>query len=415
MSQTNPGLQVNPKILAFGRTSFNMTIEDVARKIGQKPEVIQEWEAGTLFPTYAQLEKLATAYKIPLAIFLFPEIPEEYKIRSSFRTLPDSVYDKLDAHMILLFRNQKSILENMKELDQLLKGSENPGLFFENFSWISSEVQKNNLDHIRFRSLFGVSLDEQKSWKDSKEALETWIFAFESLGILVTRDAFLNDDISGFCLYDERYPLICLNNSHTDNRCIFTLFHEFAHLAMQTSGIVDRNDGFIEELEPSARDVEILCNKIAGKLLVPDDDFQQTIRRIESETNAGISDLLSDCLSELFGEIISEIAEIYHVSREVILRKFLDFGIIGPDTYEIFISKWAHFSKNKKEDKTKGGNYYSNMAVYLGDAYLKTVLSAYNDHKITDQEASLYLGGIKIDNIPKLEEAAILRWNKWRK
>ena len=37
---------------------------------------IEAWENGEDYPTYAQLEKLAHAYRKPLTIFFFPEPPE---------------------------------------------------------------------------------------------------------------------------------------------------------------------------------------------------------------------------------------------------------------------------------------------------------------------------------------------------
>ncbi|MDV0446600.1 hypothetical protein MsAg5_04460 [Methanosarcinaceae archaeon Ag5] len=407
MPSSNQGLKINPEILNWGRTSLNLSIEDVAKKMKQEPEIIQEWESGSNHPTYVQLENLSNIYKIPVAVFLFPEIPEAYKIRSSFRTLPDSAYEKLDAHMIQLFRNQKAIQENMKELDEI--SNKNEAAFSDKIENIRAGFQKKDFDCDSLRSFFSISLEQQKSWKDSKEALERWIFAFESKGILVTRDAFKNDDISGFCLYDDVYPLICLNNSHTENRCIFTLFHEFAHLVMQTGGIAERADYYIEELQPDDREIEIMCNKIAGKFLVPDDDFEKEVRRLQRDAKIGFCE-----------EFVFELADIYHVSGEVILRKFLDFDIITPEIYNQLVLKWSNYAKNKKEDKKdegkdSGGNYFSTKAVYLGDTYLKTVLSAYHENKITDMDASLYLGGVKTDNIPKLEEAAVKRWSKWNK
>jgi len=84
-------IPVNPDNLKWARESANLLIEDVAGRMNQDPRIIEAWEQGVSSPTYVQLEKLAyQVYKRPIAIFFFPERPEEISARRSFRTLPDS-------------------------------------------------------------------------------------------------------------------------------------------------------------------------------------------------------------------------------------------------------------------------------------------------------------------------------------
>ena len=83
-----PGL--NPDILVWARRRAGQDVDQVARKLGKSSEDVEAWEAGDSGPTYVQLEKLAyQVYKRPIALFFFPEPPEEDDPEHRFRTLPD--------------------------------------------------------------------------------------------------------------------------------------------------------------------------------------------------------------------------------------------------------------------------------------------------------------------------------------
>src|SRR3546814_17029352 len=66
--------------------------------------------------------------------------------------------------------------------------------------------------------------------------------------------AFRTDDFSGFCLYDEEFPIIYVNNSSAKTRQIFTYFHELAHLVFHTSGIAKVRDRYIERLAGDSKE-----------------------------------------------------------------------------------------------------------------------------------------------------------------
>jgi Zn-dependent peptidase ImmA (M78 family) len=73
--------------------------------------------------------------------------------------------------------------------------------------------------------------------------------------VSVFKDAFRVDDYSGFCLYDDEFPLIYVNNSTSKTRQIFTLFHELAHLISHTSGIDTLRNDFIDRLPDNERKI----------------------------------------------------------------------------------------------------------------------------------------------------------------
>ncbi len=71
----------NPNVLRWARESLHLDVNEVALRMGKKPSDIEAWENGNTSPTYIQLEKLAyQIYKRPIALFFFPEPPEEEAI-----------------------------------------------------------------------------------------------------------------------------------------------------------------------------------------------------------------------------------------------------------------------------------------------------------------------------------------------
>ena len=74
-----------------------MQFAEVAFKIGKDIDTIMSWGSGDNSPTYIQLEKLAyKVYKRPLALFFFPEPPDEEMPQQSFRTLPEYEIDMME-------------------------------------------------------------------------------------------------------------------------------------------------------------------------------------------------------------------------------------------------------------------------------------------------------------------------------
>ena len=166
-----------------------------------------------------------------------------------------------------------------------------------------------------------------------------------SVGVYVFKDHFRLDDFSGLCLYDDEFPIIYINNTTTKTRQIFTLFHELAHLLFRTSGVDTLDDDYIDTLPQDEKRIEIICNRLASRLLVPENVFD----RVFSDRPAT-------------EETAEELATLFKVSREFIFRKFLDRGLITTDEYTAAVARW-----NEQKKPENGGNYYNTKIAYLGE------------------------------------------------
>ncbi|RKU13363.1 hypothetical protein C6502_03090 [Candidatus Poribacteria bacterium] len=68
---------INPTIMKWARERSGYTLQEVAKSFNRDVATISNWESGAAAPTYVQLETLADKYKRPVAMFFFPEPPQE--------------------------------------------------------------------------------------------------------------------------------------------------------------------------------------------------------------------------------------------------------------------------------------------------------------------------------------------------
>ncbi|MCQ2738628.1 MAG: XRE family transcriptional regulator [bacterium] len=366
---------INPEILSWARESAGYSLEDVCAFSSLKK--YSEWENGRDFPTYTQLEIIASKFKRPLAIFFFPEIPKEITPKKSFRTIPEYELDLLSPTINFLFRKGLSMQENLKEL------KENQNTDYINFIEQIGDIDRFDSSILtKIRALLGISFETQFETNSREDMFEMWRNAFADNGIYVFKEAFKDDNVGGFCLYDEMYPVIFINNSTTKNRQIFTLFHELAHLLLKGNHVDLADRDYVEHLPNDSKSVEIVCNKFAGDFLVPNRLFNQMI--------AGKR------INEAF---IEQLANKFVVSQEVIARKLLDKNIITNAYY----NKIANILKEAVQKNTSGkGHYYYSQIAYLGKRYVELILDKYNSSAISFEQAVDY-SGIKAKNFGKLE------------
>ena len=273
-------IPVNPDILKWARETAGLSVDDVVRKMKRKrvtAETVLSWESGEGSPSYPQLERIAYGiYKRPLALFFFPEPPQEETPKQSFRTLPEYAIERLPERIRFLIRKARVMQLNLAELyDNANPASRHIVRDLSFDPRVSSEQMAATV-----RDYLGIDLVRQSRWKNSEEALKVWRDALEEHGVFIFKDAFKVDSFSGFCLYDEQFPIIYVNNSKPKNRQIFTLFHELAHLLFRTGGIDTPLDDYLDHLEGDSRRIEVLCNRFTGEFLVPGRDFEQRIRGI---------------------------------------------------------------------------------------------------------------------------------------
>ena len=365
---------INPNILIWCRQVSGVSIDEVAQKFKK----IKEWENGEDYPTYSQLQQLCDYYRKPIAICFFPEPPKFKCLTTSFRTISAEIGNVIfDRNIIKLIDEARCMQLNLYELNN--KTNPRYQLFLEkHFS------QSVSLIADELRSYLNADIHYQKQRRSTSEHFEYWRDKLYEIGIYVFKAAFEDISTSGFCLYDDIFPVIYINNTLSYTRQIFTLFHELCHIIHRTSGIDMLNDSLLyANLDEHNLSIEKKCNAFAGAFLVPDSDFQkQIIGKQPTE------------------EFVYQLALSYGVSREVILRKFLDNKKISQEEYNERSSKYTedYFRVKDNINSNGGGNYYNNQAAYKGRQYIELVFRNYYANKISLAQAARYMN-MKIPSI----------------
>lgn len=380
---------VNPNVLRWARERSGLSVEKVAETLGRAPGVIAAWEDGAEVPTFRQLEALASRiYKRPIAMFFFPAPPDEKEVAHEFRTLPSAELSHLDADTLFAIREARAWQLSLAEL---MVGYPDPK------RRLTSAIRPSPADSPEavsghLRTFLGVTVREQQSWRTPEHALKEWRRVVEECGVYVFKRAFQQKDISGFCLHDDLYPVVVINNSTSFTRQIFTLFHEVAHLIYGFSGVTTRDQAYIASLRGTKRQVEIACNRVASDFLLPHDAFPVELLRFPE------ADL---------GQVVETTAKLFNVSREVVLRRLLDSGLISNRVYSEKVSEWAldYFRGGGGEG---GGSYYANQGSYFSPTFLDAAFYQLRSGRLSIGDLADHLG-MKAKSISRFEDYLLRR------
>ena len=379
-----PGVQ--PTLLSWARESAHLTLDDVATAFKKPVNEIEAWESGAKSPSYAQLEKLAySLYKRPLALFFLPTPPIEPKPEVEFRALPEADLRRLRRETVLLIRHARAQQASLIELF----GDRSP-VAEPIWNRVRLDPSRSVVPQARaIRAALDVPIPGAENWGevDGDEALKIWRKAIEANGVFVFKDSFKQKELSGFCLNHPQLPVVLINNSVSKTRQIFSLLHELAHVLLNRRAISTFDEIRLQGLSIAERAIERFCNQIAAEILVPSDDFATQIANLQRN------------VENLRQEQFEVLAERYHVSREVILRIFLDAGRVGPEFYQLRKTQWD----NQRAAKAKsGGNYYATRGQYLSERLMSEVFARYGRRQITVDEAADFIG-VKPKQVEELE------------
>lgn len=392
-------IPVNPDILRWARETLGIPPEQVARRMGKPVAVIEAWERGEDAPTYGQLETLAyDLYRRPVALFFFPEVPAEDPPGRAMRGLSSEVLENLPSRIRWLLRKATVLRMNLMELRSFEAGPTRNIVRDLDFFDLPPEAEMAR----RVRSYLGID-GSQQSWSGSDAAFEHWRAALEDAGVSVFKDSFRTPGTSrdapdeaaaysGFCLYDDDDPLICVNDDDEKSRQVFTLFHELAHLLLRTDSVDRRVVLFSDSLSGSVSAVEDRCNRFAAEFLVP---------------AADLSDRFQGALAA--EETVSGWARLYGVSPETILRRLFEAGRISRRDYR----SRAERSVGAVAVPEEGGDPFLTQGAYLGERYVETVFRQYYRDRISLREAADYLR-VEVGNVERMEEWLFARKGEGR-
>lgn len=373
-------MAVNPKILTWARERNGLTIEDLAEVMKRNPDELRMWESGEKLPSYTCLDALAYRhFKIPLAVFFFPEPPSIDDPIGKFRRLPEYELSRLSSDTLQKIRLAQAYQDSLIEL---MEGSSFERSMHNEIVIDSADISKVAVE---VRDYLNISLNKQFGFHQYDQALKAWRHSVEKAGIYIFKDTFKDKFISGFCLLHKQYPIIMINNSNSFSRQIFTLIHELGHIIFGIHGLTDVEETYIEYMDSAEKSYEVACNRFASEVLVPPYSFNKEI----------------DLFKTVGEQSIPEIAKKYSVSREVILRRLLEHKVIDNNYYSKKVEEWNR-DYLRMEGESTGGNWYLTRLSYLGENYTRLAFERYHRGRLDRAELASHLN-VKARNLDKFE------------
>ena len=367
---------VNPAVLEWA-----MTRSGEASVLKRKFAGLEKWLAGKDLPSLTQLEKFASASRVPVGFLFMSEPPEEKLPIVDLRT-PQSrgvlaaSPDLLDT-IYLCQRRQDWFHEYAEE------EGEEPRKFIASLT----THEDPTVAAARIRQTLGFSIEDQKRCANWSEAMRLLAERAEDAGVLVMVSGVVGNnnrrrldpgEFRGFALADKLAPLVFINGADAKAAQMFTLAHELAHLWLGESAVSDADMA----VSPHAP-LENWCNRVAAEFLVP---LEALLRELHA---------FGDPLSA-----VSPLGRIFKVSTLVILRRLLDAGRINRTQFsERYDSERRQF---KTAARSAGGDFYRTQGVRLSRRFAAAVVASTLEGRTLYRDAFQMLGVKKVQTFREL-------------
>jgi Zn-dependent peptidase ImmA (M78 family)/DNA-binding XRE family transcriptional regulator len=358
---------VNPQILRWIRERNGLSTDDAATILDMPVEQLTDWETGESRPTFRQAQKLAQSLHTPFGYLFLAEPPIEDLPLPDLRTVGGAPVPRPSVDLLDTIR--QSMQRQAWYLEHLHDQGAEPLPFVGRFTPDASV-----LDVVAdMRAVLGMDLAQGQPTKDAY--LRQLIEAAEAAGILVMRSGIVGNntrrplDVSefrGFAISHLLAPLVFVNSADALSARLFTLLHELAHVWLGSSGISNASPG-------NTRREEAFCNAVAGEFLAPRDVFMAL-------WNASTAELPVR---------VAELAQRFHVSSLVIMRRALDLGLVNHATY------WQHYQAELAAFRNKpggGGSFYRNASSKNSKRFARAVLAEALSGRLLLRDAGRLLG-----------------------
>jgi len=354
-------------MLRWARDRVGLDVNEAATAAGVKPEQFQLWEEGEAQPTFRQAQVIAQALHTPFGFFFLTEAPAEDPLLPDLRTVGGAPAGRPSMDLTETVRH--AVQRQAWFVEYLQEQGAGPLPFVGRFTPAANPVQVAQ----DIREVLGVDVEHgQRKWDVYYREL---IEAAERVGVLVMRSGIVGNnthrkldvgEFRGFAISHPLAPVVFINSSDAPSARLFTLLHELAHIWLGSSGISNAAPG-------NTHREEIACNAVAGEFLAPSGMFTQLW--------AAASHDLTTCVAEL--------AQRFHVSRLVVIRRALDLSLVDRDTYTAFYRAELDAFQAAVGG---GGSFYRNAGAKNSTRFSRAVIAEAFSGRLLLRDAGRLLG-----------------------
>lgn len=374
----NNYINIKTEVLKEIRESLNLDYENASELSKISLQSIKDIESGRK-PNLEELTALSKAYKKSLATLLLHKLPESKPLPKDRRTINSEQIGVFDIKTIRVVEKARVLGDSYIRLRNELN------LSIPKFTFSASLADDPNEKAKLFRKIW--KLDKLSTELKIEVALDSFIEIVETLGIFVFQLSLTKDNLRGFSLIDEEYPIVVIKRGNEQPTAkIFTLFHEIGHLLLNESGLCDWG---LNNQQP----IEKWCNGFASEILVPSEKLLM---------NEVVVDYAQHGNKVWERKDLVKIAEEFYVGPLVILRKLLEHKLTTKQFYEEKLAVWNKptFGRSKEP---KGREIPKKLVKERGKTFIGLAFTAYEQNRINLKELSDYLGA-KLNYIPKIRQ-----------
>lgn len=337
-------VSVNPATLRWAQERSGKDVGALERRFPK----YREWEAGSLKPTYRQLERFAKATYTPFGVlFSGGPLKDELDI-ADFRTIGGKEPRKPSPHLLdtvyLCQRRQDWYHE------YALEEEHDPVDFVGSASLDDdpAEVARQMSSTLDFR------VEDRRDVPNWTLAVRRFADRADAKGVLVMISGVVGnntwrpldvDEFRGFALSDALAPLVFVNGADAKAAQMFTLAHELAHIWLGSTGLSNT------ALKSTASHrTESWCNQVAAELLVPLDALRQRYDKKED-----------------LKRTLQQLATHFKVSSLVVLRRLRDAGYLSANAFrEVYNGELRRYAKTRPRS---GGDFFRTQMTRIGERF----------------------------------------------
>ena len=350
---------INKEIIEWAIIRNGNSLEEF---YAQNPNV-ESWIKGEKNPTVKQLENFTHKVHVPFGYMFLPKPPNETIPLPFFRT------GKKNTNKVSLnvFHTIQIIQDRQNWLTEYLEELNFPDLdFVGKYSIKNSYIEIVN----DIRNVLKLELDWASRHNKWEEALDYLTIKIEEAGIIVTYNGIVGsnthrvidvNECRGFVLVNNKAPFLFINSADAKAAQMFTIIHELAHVWLGKSAGFDNAN-----LLPADDPLEILCDKVAAELLVPEIYF---LKKWETTQD------------------FKYLSRIFKVSPIVIGRRALDLNLINLKYFMDFYNNYMSYFKTNKDKQSSGGDFYATTKKRISLRFAAFVNNAVKENKLLYRDA----------------------------
>ncbi len=368
---------VQGRVINSYMTNRHVDVRELSKRISIPEKELEAYLGGTNEIEQVMLEKLASGLRVSWLAFLVSQPEPEYSYGNDNRTKQNQK-QSLNLDTLTVLDEAEYLLETANEI------APNEPFLIEGFK---PSQKKPELSAQQLRKILKITTKEinELGRNDDYAVLRYWKSLFSSHGLYIFEKSWTSSTLRAFSLVRGRKAVAVLSTGDQPLGRVFSLLHEVFHIVNKQPGLCDFHSGIDE-------DMEVLCNRFAAAMLMPEEEFQEY---------ADATGLSTDRKDEVSEHDVYLLRKYFKASRLSVYRRLQTCGYITKSFYQSVQDGYEDFLP--KSASKGGGNFYRNRLNAVGQKYVGDTFSWYGEKKIGARSLATLLN-VRVSQLSQLTD-----------